>query len=413
MRRVVVTGIGMVSPLGSNNNQIFKYLASNSSNDFIINKERINNSFDINKIPLIDKEIIDKTYSDIYYSNSTKYALYSSKLALEDSKLIPNIISLKNNDNIGVSIGTGGITSLNDIIVTHNLINDNKVRKISPYFIPKILTNMASSNVSIKYKLNGPINSPSTACASGLQSIGDAYNNIKYNQADIMVAGGTDSSIDLISIIGFNRLKALSVNNISKPFDKNRDGFILGEGSTVLILEELNNALNRNANIYCEIVGYGIYSDAYHLTSPSPDGNGAINSMKLALRNANINANDVNYINAHATSTIIGDNIEAMAIDTVFNNNNNNNNNLYVSSLKGHIGHLLGAAGAIESAITILSLKNNILIPTFNLNEYDYIPKNFQHIMNKSLEINDLKYCMKNSFGFGGINTSIIFKKYT
>jgi len=405
MRRVVVSGIGMVSPLGSNKNAIMNSLINNININ--INQELINNTTIINKIPLIDKEIIDKDYSDIYYSNSTKYALYSSKLALEDSKLK---LSLNNNDNIGVSIGTGGITSLNDIIITNNLINDNKIRKISPYFIPKILTNMASSNVSIKYKLNGPLNSPSTACASGLQSIGDAYNNIKYNQADIMLAGGTDSSIDNISIIGFNRLKALSLNNISKPFDKNRDGFILGEGSTILILEELNHALNRNANIYCEIIGYGIYSDAYHLTSPSPNGNGAINSMKLALKNANINNYDINYINAHATSTIVGDNIEAIAIDTLFNNNNNNN--LYVSSLKGHIGHLLGAAGAIESAITILSLNNNVLIPTLNLNEYDYIPKKFQHIMNKSLKIDNLKYCMKNSFGFGGINTSIIFKKY-
>ena len=432
-RRVVITGIGIVSPLGCGNELVWQRLLRGEcgiskicDNSNIMKIKGISNPITVNAIVPRGIDVNNGEYDEqtIFgravskeYSTFIQYALYASDLAIKHAN-----ITLNNNDNesFGVAIGSGGIGSLDDIIESNKLL-ENSYKKLSPYFIPKVLSNMPAGQVSIRHRLSGPIHSNSTACAAGLNSIGDAYNFIKYGYANSMVAGGTEASISPLSIAGFSRMKALSTCNdpltASRPFDKKRDGFVMGEGSCVLVLEELETAISRNANIIAEICGYGLSADAFHATSPSESGEGAQKSMIMAIKNAGIQPSEIGYLNAHATSTPTGDQIESKAIDQIFSNNNNIETKLYVSSTKGATGHLLGAAGAIELAFTALALRDNMIPPTLNLHDVDNIPKNFNHVPLKSINYNvqtnkSLKYVMKNSFGFGGINVSLVLKRY-
>jgi 3-oxoacyl-[acyl-carrier-protein] synthase II len=284
--------------------------------------------------------------------------------------------------------------------------------RVSPFFIPMVITNLAAGQVSIRFNLKGPNYSITSACATGAHSIGEAYRYIKYGHADAMVAGGTESTICPMAVAGFSAMRALSTRNdspaeASRPFDKDRDGFVLSEGCGVVILERLDHALERGAPILAEVVGYGATSDAYHITSPAPEGAGGARAMSLALQEAKIRADQVGYINAHGTSTPTGDVLEVQGIKTVFGDAAKK---LSVSSTKSMIGHALGAAGAIESIFCILSLKDQVLPPTINLKnpdegcDLDFVP-----LQSRSATIN---YALNNSFGFGGTNASLLFKRF-
>jgi 3-oxoacyl-[acyl-carrier-protein] synthase II len=283
-------------------------------------------------------------------------------------------------------------------------------KRVSPFFIPSLISDIAAGHVSIKYGFKGPNYGLVSACATATHAIGDAFRMIQYGDADVIVSGGSEASVHPLAVSGFANMKALSKNpdfkSASRPFDLNRDGFVLGEGAGILVLEEYNHALKRNANILCEIVGYAATADAYHLTSPAPNGEGAARSMQLAINDANISSNQIDYINAHGTSTPYNDKYETAAIKTVFENHINN---LNISSTKSMTGHLLGAAGAIEGISCILSIINSYIPPTINYQTKDpecdlnYTPNNAI-----SKEVN---YAMTNTFGFGGHNSTLIFKK--
>lgn len=320
-------------------------------------------------------------------------------------------------DRTGVAIGVG-MVDLISICETFEALQSG-YNKVSPHFVPKILANMSAGHISMKYKFTGPNHTVSTACSSGNHSIGDSLRFIRNSDADVMVCGATESSISPLSIAGFCRLRALATNfndnpqKASRPFDHNRNGFIMGEGAGVLVLEELEHAKRRNANIFGEILGYGLSGDASHVTSPHPEGKGAFLAMKNALRDAQISLNDVSYVNAHATSTELGDLIEANAIRKLFKEQTKN---VYVSSTKGHHGHLLGAAGSLETIFTILACKQAIIPPTLNL---ENIPENLKFINFvrdkpkdwKNYE-NKKRIALKNSFGFGGTNACLCISEY-
>jgi 3-oxoacyl-[acyl-carrier-protein] synthase II len=307
-------------------------------------------------------------------------------------------------------------------IVTCSKQFDISYKKLSPFFIPKVLVNMAAGHVSIRHKLKGPNHAVATACAAGAMSIGDAYNFIRLNYADVMLCGGVECSTDPLTGAGFARMKALSTcadpAAASRPFDTARDGFVIGEGSGVLVLETLDNVIKRGGekHILAEICGYGMSGDATHITSPPADGDGGKRAMLSALRDAgDLCPSLVGYVNAHATSTPAGDAAEVAAIEAVFGptSSQRGGSPLYVSSTKGATGHLLGAAGAVEAAFSIMALGKGDIPPTVNLVEPDADPSSFRHVLeNKSVSAPDLKYVMTNSFGFGGVNVSLIFKKF-
>ena len=336
-----------------------------------------------------------------------KYALTASDQAINDSNL-----SFENLDitRVGVSIGSG-IGGLGSIEQNSLILKEKGPRKISPFFVPGAIINMASGNVAIKYNLQGPNTSIVSACSSAGHSIGYSARTISYGDADIMITGGSEAAITPLGLAGFNAAKALSTNNAnpqeaSCPWDKKRDGFLLGEGAGILILEEYEFALNRGAKIYGEVVGFGQSDDAFHITAPAEDGRGAFNAMINALSDFGEDLAFIDYINAHGTSTPLGDVIEAKAINDIFKDKNEN---LSISSTKSMTGHLLGAAGAIEAIFCLLAMRDSLIPPTINLlepdNEYnlDLTP----NIAKKK----DILYSMSNSFGFGGTNVSLIFKK--
>jgi 3-oxoacyl-[acyl-carrier-protein] synthase II len=437
-RRVVVTGLGVVSPLGIGAQHSWKQLIGSKSG--IISTEELKDSEKykdipvkvIGKLPTFEGEI-DETPKGYYnplehftthelrrYSPFIQYALIAAKEAINDANWNPLELTEEERLRSGVCIGSG-IGSFEDSV--NNAINfhTNGYRKIQPLFIPRLLTNMASGNVSIKYGLKGVNHSVSTACATGLHSIGDSFRFISDDYADIIVCGASEAAINPISLGGFARSKSVTINfnnepsKASRPFDKNRSGFVLGEGSGILILEELNHALNRNAKIYAEIKGYGLSGDATHITTPSKDGDGAKRAMEMAIKRANIKPSEIGYINAHATSTPLGDRAENFAIKRIFANENPN---LKISSNKGQIGHLLGAAGSVEAIFTILALKESIIPPTLNCDEpglheedngtqdfiFDYVPNIAQNF--------NIENALTNSFGFGGTNASLCISKY-
>ena len=313
-------------------------------------------------------------------------------------------------DVIIIGSGIGGLQSIGD---TANLIKDKGPRRVSPFFIPGALINLISGQVSIRYGFKGPNHSVVTACSTGAHAIGDAARFIKSGEADVMIAGGAESPITELGIAGFNACKALSTkfaedpSIASRPYDVDRDGFVMGEGAGFLVLEELDHALSRNANIYGELKGYGVSGDAFHITSPSEDGDGAYRSILMAIDDAGISKEEINYVNAHGTSTPLGDEIELRAVERAFDGAVEN---LSMSSTKSSTGHLLGAAGAIEAIFSVMALNENIIPPTINLDnpsvetKIDLVPHNAKE--------KEIKSVLSNSFGFGGTNASLIFSHH-
>lgn len=407
-RRVVVTGLGIVSPLGNDLETTWKNILNGESGAARITK------FDASDFSTTFAAEL-KGYDDISGLTQketrridpfVQYALTASNQAITDANLALENLDTK---RIGVSIGSGigGLGSIEDNSI---ILKEKGPKKISPFFVPGAIINMASGNVAIKYNLQGPNISIVSACSSAGHSIGYSARTISYGDADIMITGGSEAGITPLGLAGFNASKALSTNNenpkkASCPWDKKRDGFLLGEGSGILVLEELDFARNRGAKIYGEVVGFGQSDDAYHITAPAEDGRGAYNAMINALNDFKESPTLIDYINAHGTSTPLGDVIEAKAIAEIFKENKS----LSISSTKSMTGHLLGAAGAIEAIFCLLSMRDSIIPPTINLedpdNEYnlDLTPNN-----SKTKEVN---YSMSNSFGFGGTNVSLIFKK--
>lgn len=337
------------------------------------------------------------------------YALASSFMAMEDSRLK---IDESNAERVGVLVGAG-LGGLTTIEKYHSILLKEGPKKISPFFIPMLIVNLAPGQISIYLGTKGPNSSVVTACATGNHSIGEAFRIIQRGDADAMIAGGAESTITPMAIGGFNAMKALSTRNnepqkASRPFERDRDGFVVAEGAGIIILEELNHALKRNAPIYAEIIGYGCNADAYHIAAPSPNGEGAARCMELALNDAGISYSEVDYINAHGTSTPLNDLSETMAMKTVFKDHAKK---LMVSSTKSMTGHLLGAAGGVEAVFTILTMKEEIVPPTINYEvpdpecDLDYVP----NVARKA----KVKVAMSNSFGFGGTNATLVFKKFS
>ncbi|KAK9035111.1 hypothetical protein V6N11_077160 [Hibiscus sabdariffa] len=338
------------------------------------------------------------------------YALCAADEALKDAKWVPT--DQEEKERTGVSIG-GGTGSISDILDAAQMICEKRLRRLSPFFIPRILINMASGHVSMKYGFQGPNHAAVTACATGAHSIGDAMRMVQFGDADVMVAGGTESSIDALSIAGFCKARALTTKynscpvEASRPFDCGRDGFVIGEGSGVLILEELEHAKSRGAKIYAEVRGYGMSGDAHHITQPHIDGRGAILAMTRALKQSGLHPNQVDYVNAHATSTPLGDAIEANAIKTIFSDHATSGA-LAFSSTKGAVGHLLGAAGAVEAIFTVLAIHHGIAPLTLNLSNPDPVFTDAFMPLTASMEM-PIRVALSNSFGFGGTNASLLF----
>ncbi len=409
MRRVVVTGVGAVSPLGCGNAKNWDGLMAGKSGIGLITR------FDTSDMPVkIAGEVTDFNAEEFIDKKEIKkmdlfiqYALAAAHYAMEDSGLV---INEENAERVGVLVGAG-LGGLPTIEKYHTILHESGPKKISPFFIPMLIINLAPGHISIKYGAKGPNLSSVSACATSTHSIGDAYHVIKRGDADAMIAGGTESVITPLGIGGFAAMKALSDRNddpqtASRPFDKNRDGFIMGEGAGIVVLEEYESAKARGAKIYAEVVGYGLTGDAYHLTSPAPGGEGGARSMKMALKNAGITPEQVNYINAHGTSTPIGDMYETMAIKSIFGDHAYK---LMVSSTKSMTGHLLGAAGGIETVFTLMAMDKSVVPPTINYSEpdpecdLDYVPNSARDAK--------LEYAMSNNFGFGGTNATLLFKK--
>jgi len=409
-RRVVVTGLGIVSPLGLGVSENETALFEGRSGVDLIQTFTPEESFPV-KIAGEVRGFDPESYID--HKDVKKmdrfihFAVACSKMALDDSGIE---INDENAERVGVIVGVG-LGGLPTIERYHDIYKDKGVKKITPFFIPMLIANLASGQVSIMMGAKGPNSCVVTACATGTHSIGEATRLIQYGDADVMFAGGTESVITPLCIGGFNAAKALSNRNddpkgASRPFDKDRDGFVIGEGCGVLMLEELENAKKRGARIYGEVVGYGLNGDAYHITATSPNGEGAARCMKLALSNAGVNSEDVDYINAHGTSTI-ADATETQAIKSAFGDHAYK---LAVSSTKSMTGHLLGAAGGVEAIFTLLAMRKGVVPPTINYTtpdpecDLDYVP-------NEARERN-LNVCVSNSFGFGGTNGVLVFKKF-
>ena len=410
-RRVVITGVGMITPLGIGVEQSWNGLLAGRSGIGKITQ------FDAANFPTrIAGEVAGFNPEDYIEPKEIKkmdrfihFALAAAQMAMNDSGLK---ITDENAERAGVIVGSG-IGGLRSIEHYHSVLLEKGPRRITPFFIPMLVVNLASGQISIRFGAKGPNSAVVTACATGSHAIGDAFKIIQRGDADAMIAGGTEAVITPLGIGGFNAMKALSTRNdepekASRPFDMDRDGFIMGEGAGIMILESLETALERGAGIYAEIAGYGMAADAYHITAPSPNGEGAARCMKMALKDAGVEPSVVNYINAHGTSTKAGDEIETYAIKTVFGEYAYK---IPVSSTKSMTGHLLGAAGGVESVISILSIKDDIIPPTINLDtpdpecDLDYVPKKARRTT--------VNYALSNSFGFGGTNACLLFRKFT
>ncbi|HOI16643.1 MAG TPA: beta-ketoacyl-ACP synthase II [Geobacteraceae bacterium] len=409
MRRVVVTGIGVVSPLGTGNRKNWDALLAGVSGIDRLTR------FDASDFPVqIAGEVKDFNPEDFIEKKEIKkmdlfiqYALAAAQFAMEDSGLQ---ITEENAERVGVLVGAG-LGGLPTIEKYHTALLDGGYKKISPFFIPMLITNLAPGHISIKYGAKGPNVSSVSACATGTHSIGDAYQMIRRGDADAMIAGGTESVVTPLAIGGFAVMRALSTRNddpqaASRPFEKNRDGFVLAEGAGIVILEEYEAAKKRGAKIYGEVVGYGLTGDAYHLTAPSPGGEGAARCMKMALENAGVNPEEVDFINAHGTSTPMNDLYATLAIKQVFGAHASK---LMVSSTKSMTGHLLGAAGGVEAVYTLMSMQNGIATPTINYQEPD--PECDLDFVPNTPRESRISCALSNSFGFGGTNATLLFRK--
>ena len=409
-RRVVVTGLGTVCPNGNdvisawesvvNGKSGVEYISKFDTSEFTTKFGATVKDFDKNEnIDAKDSRRLDPFI---------QFGLAATAEAIKDSGIILKDHDL---DRIGVSIGSG-IGGLETIEKNSLILKDKGPKRISPFFVPGSIINMASGTVAIKYGLRGPNLSMVSACSSAGHSIGYSARSIAYGEVDIMVTGGAEAAMSPLGLAGFNAAKALSTRNespkeASRPWDKDRDGFVLGEGSGVLILEDLESAKKRSAKIYAEIIGFGMSDDAYHMTAPAEDGKGAKLAMKNSLIDAEIDYSEIDHINAHGTSTPLGDVVESKAIRELFSKDADK---ILVTSTKSMTGHLLGAAGAIESIFSILSLNDSVIPPTINLDNPDN-EANLQLVANETIS-KKINYVMNNTFGFGGTNVSLIFKKF-
>ena len=413
-KRVVITGLGTVSPIGCTIEKFWNSLLEGKSG--VRRLTRFDPTYYTCKI---GAEVIDFDPSPYLSAKELKrmdrfvqFAVVSAKLAMADAKID---LDKADRNRIGVLVGSG-IGGLHTVEAEHRqyltLGPEKGPARISPFLIPMLIINMASGQISITMGLKGPNTAVGTACATGNNSIGDAFRVIQRDDADVMVCGGSEAAITAMGFGGFCALKAVSLRNddpkrASRPFDKNRDGFVMGEGCGVVILEELEHALKRNANIYCEMIGYGMSGDAYHMTAPDPQGDGGVRCMRASLKDAGIKPEDVDYINAHGTSTLYNDRIETLAIKKVFGSHAKK---LAVSSTKSVMGHLLGAAGGVEMIACALAIKNSIIPPTINYEtpdpdcDLDYVPNKPRH--------HKIKIAMSNALGFGGHNATLVVKKY-
>ncbi|MBC7951797.1 MAG: beta-ketoacyl-ACP synthase II [Rhodospirillaceae bacterium] len=416
MRRVVVTGLGIVSPLGCGVEHNWKRLINAESGI------RIVEHFDVSDLPAKIAGVIPRGTGEGEFDldkvapakerrrmdDFIIYGLGAAIEAIEDSGWKPEDDESRERTGVMIGSGIGGLPAIAEGAL---IMKDNGPRRVSPFFIPSALINLVSGHVSIKYGFKGPNHAVVTACATGAHAIGDAARLIIFGDADVMVAGGTESAVCRLGVAGFAACKALSTarndepTKASRPWDKDRDGFVMGEGAGVLVLEELEHAKARGAKIYGEVIGYGMSGDAHHITAPAEDGNGAFRAMKAALARAGLEPKDIDYINAHGTATM-GDSIELRAVKRLFGDAAYK---LSMSSTKSAIGHLLGAAGAVEGIFSLLAIRDQIAPPTLNLDnpdegcDLDLVP----HKAKKR----EIKYAMSNSFGFGGTNASLIFTK--
>ena len=407
-RRVVVTGLGLITPLGIGVDSSWKNILNGISG--ITNITKFNASDFKSQVAGEVKDFNPDAYLNSKDSRRMdtfiQFGLVAGIEAIKDSGIE---VTEENSERIGVSIGSG-IGGINQIETTSDAFDQGGPRKVSPFFVPGTIINMISGNLSIMYGLKGPNVSIVTACTTGTHSIGDAGRMIEYGDADVMIAGGSEAAITELTVAGFSAAKALSQRNddpktASRPWDSDRDGFVIGEGAGVMVLEEYEHAKKRGAKIYCELSGYGMSADAYHITAPSIDG--PKRSMVNAINNAGINLDEVGYINAHGTSTPLGDLNEVNAIKETFNKHAYN---LVVNSTKSMTGHLLGGAGGIESVFTALAIHQQISPPTINIFNQD-AECDLDFAANEAKEIN-IKAALKNNFGFGGTNGSLIFKKF-
>lgn len=409
MKRVVITGLGPVTPIGIGKEEYWDSLIAGKSGVSYITR------FDTENFPTkIAAEIKNFTPEDYIDKRElrrmdrfTQYALVATFLALKDGK-----ISLENEDKerIGVVLGSG-IGGMETLEMEHLKLLEKGPRRVSPVFIPMMISNMASGQISIYYGLKGPSMVITTACASGTHAIGEAFRMIQRGICDLIITGGSEAAITPIALAGFSSMKALSTRNeepskASRPFDKGRDGFVMGEGAGILILEELEHAIKRGARIYAELVGYGATSDAYHMTAPDPLADGAKRAMELALKDGNVDYHQVDYINAHGTSTHYNDKLETLAIKELFKEHAYK---LNISSTKSMTGHLLGAAGGIEAIATTLAISEGKIPPTINYEIPDE-ECDLNYTPNKFVE-KEIAYAMSNSLGFGGHNATILLKK--
>ncbi len=417
MRRVVVTGVGAITPLACGAEASWKKLINaQSAADFIT-------SFDVADLATkiacqvpVGTASEDKFTAEEWVDSKEirrndpfiVFGIAAAKQAILDSGWIAQTDEQQCRTGVLLGSGIGGLTSIHDNSL---ILSEKGVRRIGPFFIPSALINLASGQVSIEHGFKGPNHAVVTACATGSHAIGDAARLIMLDDADVMVAGGCEAAINRIGIAGFNACKALSTNfndspqQASRPYDKDRDGFVMGEGAGVVVLEEYEHAKKRGAKIYAEVIGYGMSGDAYHVTSPAPDGNGGYRAMQAALKRAQLDIDDIDYVNAHGTSTPMGDELELRAVERLFENRTKP---LTMSSTKSSTGHLLGAAGAIEAIFSVLAIRDNIAPPTLNLDNpsvqtaIDLVPHT-----SKPMNINVV---LSNSFGFGGTNASLIFR---
>lgn len=409
-RRVVVTGVGLVSPLGAGTTETWQGILDGRNGIGPITRFdasefacRIAGEVpDFEPTLYVEKKELKKT--DFF----TQFALAASTLAVEDSGLS---IDDSNAERVGVIIGSG-IGGLPLIEKVHSIMLEKGPSRISPFFIPGLIANMAAGQVSIRFGAKGPNSSPCTACTTGLHAVGDAFRQVQLGFADAMISGGTEGVVTALAIGGFSAMRALSTRNdepekASRPWDAERDGFVVGEGAGIVVLEELEQATARGASIYAEIVGYGMGADAFHISAPDPQGAGAARVMRVALEDAGLSADTVGYINAHGTSTTLGDLAEVGAIKEVFGDHAYR---LAVSSTKSSTGHLLGAAGGLEAGILALTLKNQILPPTINLDQpgdgcdLDFVPWKARPT--------DVRVALTNSFGFGGTNGALVMTRF-
>ncbi len=410
-RRVVITGVGLVTPLGTGVDKNWQALMDGRSGIGPVTR------FDVSDFPTrIAGEVKDFHAEEFIEKKEIKkmdlfiqYAVAAAKMAMDESQLP---ITADNEDMVGVIVGVG-IAGLSSIEEYHKLFLESRLKKVSPFFIPKLIANLAPGQISIRYGAKGINYTPTSACSSGAHAIGEAFRLIRLGEQDAMIAGGAEAALTSMGLGGFIAMKAVSSRNdppekASRPFDRNRDGFVMAEGAGVVVLEELEQARSRGAKIYAEVVGYGANSDAYHITAPSPEGEGAARCIRLALRSGGIDPLEVDYINAHGTSTPYNDATETHAIKRAFGEHAAR---MAVSSTKSMTGHMLGAAGGVEAVYSALALHHQCLPPTINYEEPD--PEcDLDYVPNVSRRA-PVRVALSNSFGFGGTNVCLAFRRWT